>query len=106
VVTTLFLGAGPSIRERVGRSAVLIRTFFGSLFSAAGAAATVFPRDEEEAPRAPETVPAREAREGAFEPDDLEVFDEAPLEAVDLELLTLETIMKFLTAVPSRESRD
>ena len=106
MVTTLFLRAGPSIRERVGRSAVLIRAFFGSLFSAAGAAATVFPRDEEEAPRAPETVPAREAREGAFEPDDLVVFDEAPLEAVDLELLTLETIMKFLTAVPSRESRD
>jgi hypothetical protein len=81
----------------------LMTTLAGSAFSATGAAGAVFPLKD--APRAPETVPARDAREGAFEPADLEGLAGAPLEAVDLEVLTLETIIKFLTPVPSRKSR-
>ena len=74
-------------------------TFFGSAFSAGAGAAEAgsLPRAGNlEAPRAPETVPAREAREGAFDAADLEVFAPAPLEAEDLEVDALEAIIKVL----------
>jgi hypothetical protein len=93
-----FLGAGSSISDSVGRSTVLTTAFFGSLFSGAGFSEIGFFSEAAlplEGP-APETEPAREARDGDFEaPADLEDFVEAPFEAVDLELEALETIMKF-----------
>jgi hypothetical protein len=94
-----FLGAGSSISDSVGRSTVLTTAFFGSLVSGAGFSASGFFPEADldlEEPPAPETEPAREARDGDFEaPADFEDFEEAPFEAVDLELEALETIMKF-----------
>jgi hypothetical protein len=68
--------------------------FLGSAFSSAGAGAFVlegapFAEDDLEEPRAPETVPAREAREGAL---DAEALEPAPLEAEDLDVGTLEAM--------------
>jgi len=51
-----------------------MKTLVGSLFSVTGDVAAGFPLEAKEDPRAPETVPAREAREGDFEPADLEVL--------------------------------
>ena len=94
VGATRFLGAGSSISESVGRSAVLTAGFFASSFSGAGAgdfdleAAPLAVADFEE-PRAPETVPAREAREGAL---DAEALEAAPFGAEDLDVGTLEAM--------------
>jgi hypothetical protein len=48
-----------------------------------------FEEEDLEEPRAPETVPARDAREGAF---DAEALEPAPVEAVDLDVGTLEAM--------------
>jgi hypothetical protein len=66
----------------------------GSAFSSAGAGAFAlegapFAVEDLEEPRAPETVPAREAREGAL---DAEALEPAPLEAEDLDVGTLEAM--------------
>ena len=71
----------------------MMTTLAGSLGSTAGAAARDFPL---KAPRAPETVPALDAREGDFEPADLEVLAGAPLEAVDLEVQCLQHLNRCL----------
>jgi hypothetical protein len=74
--------------------------FLASALSEAGDAALDFEEaslgsfgeEDLEVPRAPETVPAREAREGAL---DAEALEPAPLEADDLDVGTLES-MKIL----------
>jgi hypothetical protein len=71
--------------------------FLASALSAAGDAALDFEdaslaslgEEDLEEPRAPETVPAREAREGAL---DAEALEPDPLEAVDLDVGTLEAM--------------
>lgn len=94
VEATRFFGAGSSISERVGRSAVLMTGFLASALSAAGDApldfeVESFAEEDLEEPRAPETDPAREARDGAL---DAEALEPAPLEAVDLDVGTLEAM--------------
>jgi hypothetical protein len=67
--------------------------FFNSSFSAGTAdfplEGTALEAGDLEEPRAPETVPARDAREGAF---DAEALEAAPLEAEDLDVGTLEAM--------------
>jgi hypothetical protein len=68
--------------------------FLSSALSEAGDAAldfeeASFEEEDLEEPRAPETVPAREAREGAL---DAEALEPAPLEADDLDVGTLEAM--------------
>jgi hypothetical protein len=48
-----------------------------------------FAMEDLEEPRAPETVPARDEREGAL---DAEALEPAPVEAVDLDVGTLEAM--------------